>query len=359
MAQLTALRFTPVVGALAIDQESWYLRNRKTFFTDCLYSLLPPAVREEGFELIYGGIGHPAFHHEVVNNSRRKIEEVLQHNRAETLCEQSRPLQYLARFVLNAFQARIKRRIDDRLQFLYGLTMAEVGAGNVQSSGSEQNGMDLQQKDVVKRTLDIATGKESMSYGSLTVKNEAVLIGIDPNNGFSGFTLKEDDGVLSYHSCGFESLGPSRYIAASEISQKLHSHTLEERRHGVGTIPGLVSLYAAHSKAARHFGQVGGTIRCAILNADGASVSERLQELSDARSRLLSEIVEAYLMKVLTEEKTYHLVKDIIEHKEFDTIEKELFQSVAAPGDFDKIIRGYKTGKNGLKSNRFIEQCYR
>lgn len=360
MANITALRFSPTMGAIAIDQESWYLRNRKTFFTDFLYKLLPKELEAEGLQLIYGGIGHPSFHHEVVAAAKKELEMFYSTDTGrEQLSQDARPIFSLSRIILKCFQNRIKKRIDDRLSFLFGFDTAEFAAETFNGEISEIGDEKIKQKTVIERTLNVINGKEDMGYGRLTVPNEACLIGIDPKNGFCGFTIKESDGVLSYHSCGFEALGPAKYIAGAEIGKVLNSLTLDDRRAGMGFINGMITLGKVHVSTSNSFGQVGGNVRIGILDGSAKKSSELYRELDGKRAQLLTEIIRANNALLLDDQTTKTLVERIFSDVPFREIERTLFLSTSDFVKLDKLLRGYKVASSDFPQINHLSKHYK
>ncbi|MBN2382905.1 hypothetical protein JXQ70_08490 [bacterium] len=360
MALLTALRFTPRSGAMAMDQESWFLRRRKTFFSDCFYSLLPENLRKNGLELYYGGIGHPSFHFEIVN----MVRQTLEHKSHDTywqsqILHDSRPIFNLCREVLLAFQQNLRKRIDNRLQFLYGFgTEAFVGDQVPSLNRSKSGSYPINQNNVKKRALAIIEGKESLGYGDLTVANEASLIGIDPVNGFSGFTMKERDGVLSFHSCGFEALGAGKYIAGAEFANLLNELSLSQRRLGMGTLQGIISLCLAIIKAGKSFGHVGGALRMVLLDADEKKPEDRAREIGNNRAQLLIEMVKAYADSFLPKEKLEKLITRLLRNETLNTLETDFFQQVTDFHAVEKMLRGYKKTIPGQSQSKILKQVY-
>jgi len=360
MALITALRFSPSSGALAIDQESWFLRRRKTFFTDCLYQMLPESLTDRGIDLMYAGIGSPSFHYEVVTHCREQISEKYADNgQIERLLAAPRPIFSLSREVLHCFQQTSRTRVDNRLDFLYGFKSSDFVQGHFDfKEGSQSQQIPIQQDVVKKRAEQILTGKESMGYGDLTVPNVACLAGIDPTLGFSGFTIKEKDGVLSFHSCGFEALGSGRYAAASEFAGFLNGLCLDDRREGCGFINGLIALCSAQIKACATYGQVGGTMRLVILDGAGKNSSEQLKFISGQKALLLTEMVKTYLFGMIEREKLEKLIVELLDSDSVDAVEDRFFSSVKDFSMVEKMLRGYKTGTTGLARSSALRNVY-
>jgi hypothetical protein len=351
MAVLTALRFGERSGALCVDQESWFLMNRKTFFSDLLFPLL---TREQaaasGLEVLYGGVGHPPFHVEVVERARAALAELL---------AAGGPLPdavSLGRLVRDAFVEALERRIDDRLRFLYGFTRQEYVRGWFERDGRR---ITIDQERIRDRVQAIIEQRENLGYGRLTVPNEACVAVLGPDRRYMAFALKSSDGVLSFQSCGFEALGVGRYNAAARIAKSLNRMTLDDRRRGMGPREGIFRLIAATLEAWDHFGQAGGNLRLVMLDGEAPPGAPSLRELAGGAARLAMEIVRAASAGLLPEATAIELVAAVaLEQRPWPAVEEQLFRLVSDPRRLEKLLRGYKLAAEPLPPAPALELLF-
>jgi len=336
MAIVTSLRFTENSGAIAIDQESWHIWRRKNWFTDHLYVLVPEHQSDKfNIDLVYGGVGHPPFHCEVTKKARFMIDTFL-----------SDPETDPESITLEAFHFVHSRRVNDKLNYLYGFDRSDLNSGTFLSQGKMHN---IAQKNVIDRSIKIVRGKESIGYSPLSPPVEACLIGIDKKYGFSAFAIKEEDGVLGFQSCWFESLGIGRDGAASKFAKFMNNRFLDSRREGEGISVGLLHLLDATCESMDHYGQNGGFIRFIILKGDGQNQSERVLDIKDDSARLSVEITRAFRAGIIPSETAVNLLSEIIDNEaRLEIIEQRLFQTVDDPVLLGKLLRGYKIPEGNL-----------
>lgn len=335
MGIVTALKFTPEMGAICVDQESWFLNRRRTLFNDILFPLnLPQFTQEFQINWVYGAVGNPNFHLEVVQKARKEIEEKWKKGHFQTGVE----MMTLSRIVLKSFQQTWRRRIDDQIRFLYGFGTDDLNRGFFLDAKGQK--IPIKNSKVKQYALDCVHQKEKLFFGTLPTPNHVCLIGVDPQQQFSAFCIKEDQGVLSFQSGGFESLGDGCYAGAMEMARTLNLQFLKDRRQGCGRSLGLLTLLSSVLEASDHYAKIGGNIRMMILDATNP---QNLNDLQDAPARTALEITKAYRAQLLSQESAEQLLSDLVfQQKNWEEMESHLFQAVSSHIALDKLLRGYK-----------------
>ncbi len=354
MAIVTSFRFTESSGAICIDQESWHIWRRKNWFTDNLYPLVPEILADRfGVELVYGGVGHPPFHFEVAREAQLRLTAHLEN---PDLDPDTVTVTNLGEIVLEAFQSVHFRRVNDKLEFLYGFGIDDFNAGTYSING---NSYEIKRKSVKDRAVKIIEGKETTGYSPLPPPVEACLIGVDPHLGFSAFALKEADGVLGFQSCWFESLGIGRDGAAIRFAKLLNNRFLDTRRTGEHFGSGMVHLLDAIQESMDHFGQNGGFGRFIILDGKGAGRKERVRDICDDRARLAFEMVRTLRGGLISRDACIAMLEDlIIKNGDLLTMERQLFDAVDDPALLGKLLRGYKVDEPDLPTAGPEKQLY-
>lgn len=346
MAVVTALRFDLNHGALCIDRESWHIWRRKTYFSDHLYLLVEEGMADEhGLELAYAGVGHPAFHLEVCERARPLIHDyVTKGGKPEA--------EKAAHLVMEAFSEAHRRRINDKLRFLYGFGGEELLAGQFTH---HETTTPINQDLVKQRALAILKGTEAPGYAPLAPPIEACIVGIDRHHGFSAYVIKDADGVVSFQSCGFEAIGQGRVAAAEQFSKYLNRMFLDQRRKGLGRDEGWLVLLEATLEACDHFGQVGGGVRAVELNAEGAKRKDRVRLLSDHPAKLALEIVRAAKETLLPRRDAIDLITMLVDKEgDFPAVERELFSRASNVIKLEKVLRSYKVDTAPLPQGRGV-----
>ncbi len=344
MAIVTAFRFSKDSGAICVDQESWHIFRRKNWFTDHLYLLVPKEHSDRyGIELAYGGVGHPPFHYEAVKMARRKISDYLD---GPGIKAEDATVENLGRLVLEAMREVRRRRVNGKLHYLFGFDGDGFASGNFKREGCEYS---IRQKDVKTRCMDIIGGRETVDDSPFSPPVEACLIGTDRRYGYSAFALKEKDGVLSFQSCWFESMGQGRDGAAQRFADFLNKRILDIRRSGADLAEGLTVLMEAACMSIDHYGQNGGFVRVIILNGEGASREERVIDIHDDKARVMVEMVKASNHGIVSRSRVRELIwRTACGRLAVEEAEKELFGSCPEPAKLGKLLRGYKIEEPGL-----------
>ncbi len=348
MALVAALRFDGRSGAVCADQETWFLLRRKTLLGDLIYSLGPTGIKQvEGTEVLYAGVGHPSFHHEVAARARADIQAAC----AADPRIAGNP-QALGGLVRGAFARTMRRRADDQLRFIYGFSTADLHRGSFTFGGET---VAIAQDRVKQRALSVAQLKEEAGGGA-TPPNEACLGVLASDGSYSAYALKAEDCVLSYQSCGFDALGQGRLAAASRVAKQLNTMYLSSRRAGVGRELGLFILIDAVLEAWDHYGQVGGGLRIVIADST-ISGNRKLLELADERGRLGMELVRAERADLLTREQAIDLLNGLAYGGiPWQKIEQRMFMECRDFLQLEKLLRGYKTAEGGLPASPLLRE---
>ena len=319
MAIVNSFTFNRDQGGIVADEESWYLRLRKPHHTEHLLDLVPPELRETGGVLgVYGGVGNPPFHYEVVHRFRTDLAR--RRRAGESLPE---TFEALGRLVLDAFHRTSRRYADDKLTFLYGFGLDDLAKDRVTVDGEDHP---IGQAAVRDRARKIANLDEKFEDAPLAPPNHVCLVGWDRTHGFQGFCVKQEDGVLSLQAGGFESLGQGRTAGSLVFQNLLARKTLDERLEGVDLAEGLVTLLSSIVEAGDYFGQVGGCYNFYVVDGTGQDVAERVRYVHGDRARLAVEIVRAHRGGFLKAGAGADLVRRLVVGKEaFKAVEQALF----------------------------------
>jgi len=331
MAIVNALKFSDMSGAILSDEESWKLRRRRVFYLDNLSRLTDENfVKQKGIEMIYGGVGFPNFHGEIIENTKK----IIKNNQDKITTTED-----IGKIVLDCFHMAIRRRVNDRLKLLFNLTVENILSKEFTNNG---NTYSLKNKDILKESLKFIRGKTDDAAIKAAFDNNICLIGYDKKEKFRAFCIKGKDLVLSVVSGGFESLGMGKYAAGRSFARYLNTKYLAQRR---GTLPraeGMLELIRSGLSAWEYFGEVGGYLHIVYIN--GAS-SDKLNylEINDDRSKLAMEIVKTFVATMIPKSKAIDMIDRLIFNNESpEKIEEELFNSVDSKYTLGLLLRGYK-----------------
>jgi len=346
LAIVSVIRFNDHSGCICVDEESWFLRNRRSFFSDSIFSCVNEEdSKKTGVELILGGVGYPPFHYEVAMKARKAMKKYLAKN-------QSLRVENLAKVILEVFQEVHKRKVDNRINFMFGFKSSDFYNESYKKNGSVYQ---IKQEKVRKRVEDIIDMKEKHQDTTLIIpQNEACIIGVSPEDGFHAYCLKEQDGVISYYSCGFDCLGVGKYSGGAAFAETINNCTVKERREGYGKEEGLFTIINSVVEASEHYSQIGGNIHLVVLDSKGEK-----REISSSEGLICTEAVKAYRGNIIDKEDVIEIISSVVfSGTGFEYGEKLLFEKAKDMDLLDKCLRNYKTGYKG-KLTIGIEDMYR
>jgi hypothetical protein len=345
MAFVNVLKFTKYSCGILVDQESWHLMRRKTYFSDNLHLLIPAQYSAKfKIQVVYGGAGHPGFHYSIIKKSESLISTFF----SEDVPPEDVTVEAVARLVLKAFREVQSNRVESKLKFLYGITRNDLLQG-FYLDGSEK--ISINQSKVKKHALEVIRLEESLGFGELCPENDICITGIDESGGYAGFTIKAKDGVLSTQSCGFECLGSGKFASAMCFAKVLNSLTLDQRREGSGKLVGLYTLLNSYLEASEHFGQAGGNAHIFILELMEEEQNLKVIEFSGNMSLSLIETVKACRECLIDPEIVNEILeKALAENISAFELEKIMFDNSNDPCKLEQFLRGYKVDQGVLCS---------
>jgi hypothetical protein len=336
MAIVNALRFDAHSGAMAVDEESWHLRRRKTYFSASLYDLAPPGAGD-ALTAVYGGAGEPSFHQEVVLRARRELAR-----------KPPGTVEELGRAVLEATHATMRRIADGRLRFFFGFGADDLNRGRFDADGEP---FEIRNPSLLKQAREIVEGKAETPAREGLPPNQACLLGTDAG-GFQAFCLKEADGVLSFNAGGFESLGSGHASGGMRFGGTLGRKTLAERRRGMSRREGTRILLESMIDAASSFGMVGGRFHLAFLDGRKPAGS-RLQRIDGPRTALATEALKSVRGGFVREADGLDLMEEVLfGGLRLPLAEERLRKASGDPGGLDLFLRGYKVGSAPVRADR-------
>lgn len=334
MAIVNALRFSDNAGAMIADEEYWVWGRRRSFFTDHIYPLCDEQLSEKlNMQLVYGGIGHPPFHLETVEHLKKRLAEG-----KEGYPETTEEVGYM---LLEEAQKTIQRRINDQLNFLYGVTIDDINRGYFEVDNKKY---DIKQKKILTELTNVVMQKGNNDFLKPIYKSRGVLMGLDPQHGFTMFHMNYDKSAMAFVSGGFEAVGTGKYASGIAFGQYLNNLNVAERRDGVEPLRGLFTLFESALLASESFKEVGGYLKAAVILRDNETMKNRLKLIQGHDAKLAAEIVQAYRTGYIALEIALSLFDRLVHDKSsFDEIEDELFQATENPFFLELRLAGFKT----------------
>lgn len=357
MALVNLLKFDDYSGAMICDEEYWLLRQRRSYFSDYIYSLIPEEIANQlHLEVIYGGVGTPSLTYEVVEKTKvcikEKFDKLVEENKGGLF---SITVEEVAKIVLEVIRKAFRKRADSKLKFLYGFDTDSLNRGFYEIDGVKY---DIKQDAIKENALKIAVGGEKGSSLQFFFEHQGIILGFDKNKGLTSYSFKHEDFVLYPTAGPIETIGQGKDVAQVILADYLNRKNLEARRKGFNHIEGMIELIKSAYFASIHNHEVGGYFHILYLNGKGKTQKERIKEILDERAKLAEEVVIAFINDELTFEDTYYFIDELI-FKEgcIDEIERKFLNQAKNLDRLGWILRGYK--KDSLPSSACFSEEFK
>ncbi|HPQ40982.1 MAG TPA: hypothetical protein PLV45_11475 [bacterium] len=336
MALVNFLKFSADSGAIISDEEYWNVFFRKRMHGDNLHSLLTADQAEKlAVQAVYGGVGYPSVHREVVVDTRERIARCIRENGTDTL----QRVKDVARIAFDALQAAIRRRIDQKLQFYYGFSTDELNAGQFRVADET---WPIASPEVLDKSRKLASRETRDTLLKAVLDAKAAVFGYDAD-GMTGYYLAGENSIMGYVHEGFEAIGSGKYASGLVFGQDFKAKTLKMRQQGYAPATGMFELIDSAYLAGEHFKEVGGNYNVVILDRAAKKPADRYRQVFDETARLATEIVRAVRAGLLPRETAIGLIEGLLfKGKSIKTVENQLFTSATDSTALELILRGYK-----------------
>jgi hypothetical protein len=345
MAIVNAIKFDRYSGAMISDEEYWFLRRRRSYFSDCIHPLLSEEISDKyNLEAIYGGTGYPQFHFEVVEKARRRLKglkpgDVAKGSKNVTFDS----VENVGKLTLEIIHQVAQKYVNNHLKFVYGFTIDDFNRGYFVDNDQKY---EIKQDVVKENVKKIINGSAKDPLKTKVYDNRGILIGCDQESGFMLFYYDIEKLVMAFTSGGYEAIGIGKYAAGMTFADLTKKKFLKERREGFGKVEGMIELIMAAVASEKYYHEVGGYFPIMILDGRGKKHSDRLIELNDDRAKLSAEVVFSYRERQIVREDANYLIDNLVfQNMPVDDAEEELFKRAKCSKELELRLRGYKFGE--------------
>lgn len=339
MALVNVLQFSPDTGAIISDEEFWNVHFRKRLYADNLASLLDDRMANDWrMEAVYGGVGYPSLHHEIVELTKTRLQATYATGNEGT----GRPVivKEVARTAFECLQEMIRRRIDQKLVFFFGFNADDLTRGYYLKNGKR---IDISNKKVKEGATAILTGDKADVVLKAAMQSKAVVFGFDDTYGITMYHLSIENWVMGYVHEGFEAIGAGKYASGLILGQDFKTKTFAARKAGYSVGEGILELFESAVLATDHFKEVGGNFNLIFLDRQAGQRATRIIELRDHEARLATEITRAVSANLLQRETAWGFLEDLLwSKKPWQAIDTALFASVTDSDQLHFLLRRYK-----------------
>lgn len=337
MGIVNVLRFDDYAGAMITDEED-NLQVRRNFTRNNLHRLVDPEIAGKlDMDAIYGGVGDSSLHYEVCDTVRKALNAGFSGKKKTSPCK---TVEDIGRLVIQSLNTVLKRKVNDRLRYLFGFTSDDLNRGYFEKGGVRY---EIKQEMVLKKAIDISTKFEEASPRRGNTEDHAIIMGFDGEHRLSLYNVKAECSVLSYVSGGYDTIGSGKYASGISFAKYISRKELKARTSGVDHAEGLVELILSSIFASEYCTFIGGSFRLVYLNGAVKDPARRVLEFEENRVKLGCEIVFAHHADLIGRTECIGLVRDLLlDGQSVTRVEKELFRLARDPVKLDICLRGYK-----------------
>jgi hypothetical protein len=354
MSLVNFLKFSTDSGAIISDEEYWNVFFRKRMHGDNLHRLLNTETTSKlDIQAVYGGVGYPSVHREVVETTRNDILQVISDKGVSSV----QRVKDVARIAFDNLQAAIRRRIDQKMQFYYGFRTHELNSGKFSADGEIWS---IESEVVREKAQKLASRETQDTLLKAVMDVKATVFGFD-SDGITGYYLSGENSILGYIHEGFEAIGAGKYASGLVFGRDFKAKTLQMRQKGYKPAQGLYELIDSAFLAGEHFKEVGGNYNVVILDRAAKDVSNQYRQIFDDTARLATEIVRTVRAGYLQKQQGIDLIDALIfKQADFENVEKRLFDLAGNRDALEFLFRGYKLNEiteicvSGRKQTRGI-----
>ena len=342
MAIVNLVKINDRSGILLSDEEFWRQGRRRTLSLDNLQSLLPDNFRKTTpIEAVIGIVGDPSITYDAVLRTQKRIKSVTENPKKEGFDQPPQTLKAIADIAVEEIDKLIRKRIDDQLKFAYGFDLKDLNRGFFEDKGEK---VDISQDEIRSDALKWIKSDSAPPRVKRLLSVSAIIAGIDEQNGFHWYEWEADSGNLFLGSGYFETIGKGSDGANLAFIDIFRQWELPRRRKGMKTTEAILALLESMEAALRFNHEVGGYPSLMIIDGNETTTTKRLQEITGHRTKLALEIVTAYIHDYLDKAEVLKMVKNlIIDGKDHESIENQMFEAAHDKSALEHFLRGYKS----------------
>ena len=335
MATVLAMRLNSEQAIVIADESTWHLGHvfgyRRTNYGDSLASLFSKDETERtGCAAIYGGVGFPSFHGDLVCRVRRELKSVS----GKDAGNERGANKWLAKKVHETFVACHERAVDDRLRFSFGFGRHDLNASSYEIDGQR---LDIGMDPVISAARSIAAGSAHGNAYDRINSNYGFVLTRDNVDGVQGWYIGPKGRSIAF-ATPIATLGPGGSVASHLLTDFLKRRDLEQRRQGFDFEEGIYIAMKIATAIRFSTGKMGGYFQIMLL--DG---KRGVREFVSDEAHLCGEIMRAHEWGFFPRKDAQELVCSLLlEGEDDETIEKEMFGRASDSELLRRYLIGFK-----------------
>jgi ATP-dependent protease HslVU (ClpYQ) peptidase subunit len=345
MTVVNAIKFNSHSGAMCCDEQTTIGSVRIMMSSDKIQKIVPTEIRENvKLEAVYGGTGTTAIGDEVRKSIKQKLLKEYERlvSRSGEMIKHFKSIDEICQMGFESMMNVKHKHINDIVRGYFNFDTKEYTQGYYKTDKDEK--IDITQKELKEKVFDLMNWRNAEEVDSVFL-NAAIICGFDSQEEFKICKLSmKTEMNMEMAGTIFETVGSGSDSAQIIFSDYVSNKTLDERRHSIDRVEGMIQLLRATIAAAKYNMGVGGYFNIILFDAKENETDKRFVEIFDNRAKLASEIVHSYYSHFLNYEDTYELVNELIyiRQKTFQEVNEAFLKASNNPGKMGKFLRGYK-----------------
>jgi hypothetical protein len=342
MTSINAIRFDQYSGALVCDeQRGWNPENMIINSADKIKSVIPEDIMEStGMAACYGNTGTSTIGDELKFNIKKRVRQEFDRKVKKTgePPAELATIEELARWAFET-QTELKRgHVNQTIEGRYGFSVNDFCRGYYKKGGRQ---IDIKDSETISAIHDSITWKGRTGEMTSVFLNAGIIAGYEPRSGFQIYTLSMIEfGYWPVQEI-FLTDGSGRDMASVHMTEFSNRKTMPERRSTIHPVEGIFEMVHAVNTACRF--DIGCEGYLNIMLIDGKKPNtDRLVQINDDRSKLVSEIVRCYEGRYLDKTKAMEMVEALLwGGATWNAIDTELWKISVHPDKMFDFLRNY------------------
>jgi hypothetical protein len=344
MTSINAIKFNEHCGLMICDEERHW--NEEGLKIHAAYKIRPCIPREiqlrYGLVAAYGNTGTSTIGDELKKAIRDRVAEEY-HRRCERLGKRPREfitIEELARLAFEVIVRMKRTHIDQELKAKFGFCSDDYVRGFYEKEGKK---VEINNPEVAREVQEYLTWSRRGQQARAVHLNAGIVAGWEPKEGFRIFHISMIDmfcrPVQEIFLAEGSGLDQANVVLADYLSYK----SVPERRGNIEPAEGAFALISAVNRAARVNLGVGGYYNIIYFNGRAPRNTDKMVEISDHRSHLASEIVDASENGYLARRHALEMLSRLIFHGEsFEDVHGLFWKRARQQKKLRRHLRGYR-----------------
>jgi len=342
MTSINAFRLNFHSGLMVCDEARYWNPEWMIIYTpDKIRSVIDPEISAEtGVYLFVGSTGTSSFGDEIIESIRYEIRKRfnIAKEKGDPIPNEISSVENVVEMAFSIVKNLQRTHIDDFLQGKYNLSSQDLIQGFKSTDSQKYN---LADEDETKEAISYMTCENFPAELSGLTNNAQLFAGYDPHDGFRLFFMEERNTVLEEVSDIYLAEGSGTITCDLAYSGFASTQPIKAKREGLDRVSTLITMLEGLEEAHTLVAGVGGYPKIMYLDGSQKKVTDKFREISDCRSHLAIEIVAAGAHELISAEKVYKLVDDLIFQKiPFAKVYKA-FKSNSSQA-LQHFLRGYR-----------------